>query len=230
MRNYWMRIVLGAMAIFTVGMVARALINRVHSGIHGVVEGSGPLSIPLAFIPFTLGGEKLGSLERVTLLRETPSRVTSVELEVELSDSVLARGLQGCRLAANLDSDGDGHRGVNIQRGPFGDGTFWCAGDDSASAELVEYGHAVFRPGNVTVPLLLPPDLVTELQDLDLGGDSSPPISEAEVDSIASETERSLESVHVQRDRVDSLRREGLRRADSARRVLIQMADSTHSR
>jgi hypothetical protein len=230
MQKYWMRIALGALAIFAVGMVARALINRVHSRIHGVVEGSGPLSIPLAFIPFKLGEDKLGSLERVTLLRDTPRRVPSVELEVELTDSFVARGLEGCRLAANLDSDGDGQRGVNIQRGPFGEGTFWCAGDDSASAALVEYGHAVFRPGNVTVPLLLPPDLITELQDLDLGGDSSPPISEAEVDSIAAATERSLRSVDVQPDRVDSLRQEGRRRADSARRVLIRVADTSHSR
>lgn len=230
MQNYWLRIALGALAIFTVGMVARALIDRVHGRIHGVVEGSGPLSIPLAFIPFRLSGEKLGTLERVTLVRETPRKVTSVELEVELSDSVLARGLAGCRLAANLDSDEDGHRGVNVKRGPFGDGTFWCAGDDSTSAALVEYGHAVFRPGDVTVPLLLPPELIADLQDLNLGGDSSPAISEAEIDSIAAETERSLESAHLGRDRLDSLRQEGLRRADSARRVLIQMADSSRSR
>jgi hypothetical protein len=230
MRNYWVRIALGAVAIFTVGMIARSLINRVHSGIHGVVEGSGPLSIPLAFVPFKLSGEKLGTLERVTLVRDTPRRVTSVELEVELSDSLLARGLEGCRLAANPDSDGDGHRGVNIQRGPFEQGTFWCAGNDSASAALVEYGHAEFDPGDVTVPLLLPPDLIAELQDLDLGDDSAPPISEAEVDSIAGKAERSPGSMRVQRDRVDSLRQEGRRRADSARRVLTQMADSTRSR
>jgi hypothetical protein len=230
MRNYWMRIALGALAIFTVGMIGRALINRVHSGIHGVVEGSGPLSIPLAFIPFRLGGDKLGSLERVTLRRETPSRVTSVELEVELNDSLVARGLAGCRLAANLDSDADGGRGVDIRRGPFGEGNFWCAGKDSASAELVEYGSAVFRPGDVTVPLLLPPDLVDELQDLDLGDESSPPISKVEAESILAATKAIRESALVVRSQADSLRREGRRRADSARSVLIRVADSSQAR
>ena len=241
MRSYWMRIALGAVAIFTVGMVARALINRGIGGVRGVVEGSGPISIPLAFIPFRLGGDKLGTLERVTLNRETPSRVTSVELEVELTDSLLAGGLQGCRLAANLESEGDGHRGVNVQRGPFGDGNFWCAGNDSASKELVEYGHAVFRPGNVTVPLLLPPDLVDDLQNLDLGGDEAPPMSEAAAESLSQAAEAEAESVvtaaRISRDsarmmssQIDSIRQEGRRRADSARRVITQMADSARSR
>lgn len=235
MRRYWMRIALGALAIFAVGMVARSLINRGIGGVRGVVEGSGPLSIPLAFIPFRLGGDKLGSLERVTLTRETPRRVTSVELEIELSDSFLARGLEGCRLAANFDSEEAGNRGVDIQRGPFGDGNFWCAGDDSASAALVEYGHAVFRPGDVTVPLLLPRGLVDELQDLDVGDDHSPPISEAQADSIEMRTDSIVTTTmnresRPRRNQVDSLRREGRRRADSARGVLTRMADSSHSR
>jgi hypothetical protein len=231
MRNYWLRIALGALAIFTVGMIARALINRGLGGVHRVVEGSGPLSIPLAFIPFRLGGEKLGTLQRVTLEREAPDHVSRVELEVKLSDSALARGLEGCRLAANLDSDKDAHRGINIHRGPFTEGSFWCAEEDPADSALVEYGEAVFHPGDVTVPLYLPSSLVEELQNLDLGDDSMPPPGQAEADSIMAAAELSAESLHVLRDRmVDSLRTEGRRRADSTRRVLRKMADSTRSR
>jgi hypothetical protein len=231
MRNYWMRIVLGALAIFTVGMIGHTLVHRGIGSVQGVVHGSGPISIPLAFIPFKLHGDKLGSLERVTLRREAPNRVTRVELEVKLSDSVLARGLEGCRLAANLDSDAPGQPGINVHRGPFGEGSFWCAEDDSTDVGLVEYGQAVFHPGDVTVPLLLPRSLVDELQNLDLGHESTPPIAKAQVDSIMAATELSADSVNAVRDRmIDSLRTEGRRRADSARRVLRQMADSTRSR
>ena len=93
------------MAIFVVGMIGLSLVRRGLGTVHGVVHGSGPISIPLAFIPFQLNGDKLGTLQRVTLQREAPNRVTSVELEVKLSDSLLARGLEGCRLAANVESD-----------------------------------------------------------------------------------------------------------------------------
>ena len=157
--------------------------------------------------------------------------MSSVELEVELSDSVLARGLEGCRLAANLASDSQSDRAISIRRGPFPEGTFWCASNDSTDADLVEFGHAVFRPGDVTVPLYLSQSLVDELQDINLGGDSTPPVSEARADSITAAFEVRAESAHAVQERmVDSLRAEGLRRVDSARRVLTRVADSTRSR
>ncbi len=236
MRNYWMRIVLGALAIFTIGMIARALINRGLGGVRSVVGGSGPLSIPLAFIPFQLGGEKLGTLERVTLERVNPRHVTSVELEIKLTDSLLARGLEGCRLAANLDSK-DGHRRVS-------NNTFWCAEKPSTDTTLVEYGHAVFHPGEVSVPLYLPRDLVDELQNIDFGEDSVSSLAEAQAEAAMDAEEEAIEAqaesaVTAERARVepsvrrayrDSIRLEGQRRADSTRRVIIRVADSTHSR
>jgi len=243
MRNYWMRIALGALAIFTVGMTARALINHGIGSVKGVVEGSGPLSIPLAFIPFELSGNKLGTFERVTLERTAPRSVSSVRLEVKLADSTLARGLEGCRLAANLDPDSSGEHNINIERGRFAEGTFWCANDAATDTALVEYGQAVFRPGDVTVPLYLPQGLVAELQDINFDDENSPDASaeveaavqevidstiEAVVDStVAAEQARAGIGPAVRVGLLDSLRAEGMRRADSARRELSRMADST---
>jgi hypothetical protein len=158
--------------------------------------------------------------------------VTSVELEVKLSDSLLARGLEGCRLAANLESETPGRPGVNIHRGPFTEGSFWCAKDDSTSENLVEYGHAVFHPGNVTVPLLLSEGLVDELQDLDLGGDSTPPVDKVQLDSVIAAARLAADSVQkaVHARMSDSLRAEGRRRSDSIRSVVRRMADSARSR
>jgi hypothetical protein len=243
MRNYWMRIALGALAIFTVGMIGRALINRGIGSVKHVVEGSGPLSIPLAFIPFELSGNKLGTFERVTLERTAPRSVSSVRLEVKLSDSTLARGLEGCRLAANLDSDEKGDHNINIERGRFAEGTFWCANDAATDTALVEYGQAVFRPGNVTVPLYLHHGLVAELQNIDFDQDSTDALAEAAaeaateaaiestveavVDStVAAEQARARIGPVVRARMLDSLRAEGVRRADSARRELSRMADS----
>ena len=232
MRNYWLRIALGALAIFTVGMVAHSLIHRGLGSVKGVVEGSGPLSIPLAFVPFRLGGDKLGTLERLTLRRETPTRVTSVELAIKLKDSLLARGLEGCRLAANLEDDGDGDPGVHIKRGSFSDGTFWCAGKDSTDdAKLVQYGHALLKPGNITIPLYLEQDLVDELQNLDFGADTTSPVAEAQIESTVEAAQLKAESAVAAMDvhdrTLDSLRAEGTRRADSARGVRVPRSART---
>ena len=244
MRNYWLRIALGALAIFMVGMIGRALINRGIGSVKGVVEGSGPLSIPLAFIPFELSGNKLGTFERVTLERTAPRSVSSVRLEVKLADSALARGLEGCRLAANLDKDENGDHNINLERGRFAEGTFWCADGAATDTALVEYGQAVFRPGNVTVPLYLPPGLVAELQDIDFDEEDSTDTTakaavEAAVDStieavvdstVAAEQARARIGPALRARMVDSLRAEGIRRADSTRRVVTRMADSTRGK
>jgi len=241
MKNYWLRIALGALAIFTVGMTGRALINRGIGSVKGVVEGSGPLSIPLAFIPFELNGNKLGTFERVTLERTAPRSVSHVRLEVKLADSTLARGLEGCRLAANIDEDSSGEHNINIERGRFAEGTFWCANDAATDTALVEYGQAVFRPGDVTVPLYLPQGLVAELQDIDFDKDSEASAAaeaavEAAVDStidavvestVAAEQAKVRIGPAVKVGMLDSLRAEGVRRADSARRELSRMADSS---
>lgn len=238
MRNYWVRIALGALGVFAVGMIAVTLVRRGVAKVSDVVKGSGPLSIPLAIIPFQLNGNKLGNLQRLVLYRETPQKVTSVQLEVKLDDSLLARGLEGCRLAANLDGETHHGPGIHVRAAGWNKGTFWCS-KEGADSGLVEYGHAVFHPGEVTVPLLLPQGLVDDLRKGDFGDDSdsadiADSISEAveaRADSIANAAERMADSITQQGDRLaDSLRAEGQRRADSARVGARRMADSARAR
>jgi hypothetical protein len=243
MRNYWFRILLGALAVFAVGMVGVTLVRGGVAKVHTMVEGEGPINIPLAFIPFTLDGHKLGTLERVTLNRDSPRHVSSVEVAVDLRDSLMAHGLQGCRLMANLDSDPD-RPGVDIRRGSFSDGAFHCLGSDSAPPEFVEFGQAVFQPGNVRTPLFLARDLVDELQqsDVPVAADSAAETVEAEADSIAEEAERRGDSMERSASRMadsikrrfegfgDSLRAEGLRRGDSIKGAMQKMADSLQAK
>jgi hypothetical protein len=217
MRNYWLKILLGALGIFAVGMIGVSLVRGGIAKVHSVVEGEGPITIPLGLIPFVLAGERLGKLDRVTLHRESPSRVSAVELQVNLSDSLLAQGLSGCRLAANFEGDTT-DRGVNIRVNRNRNGAFHCVPEDSMPSDLVEYGVAIFHPGEVEVPLLLPADVVTELQSLDFGhgsmrasrGDSSTQITAPNADSIRAEVARQLELV-------DSVRSLAHRFGDSVR-------------
>jgi hypothetical protein len=243
MRNYWIRIVLGALAVFAVGMVGVTLVRGGMAKVHNVVEGDGPINIPLAFIPFTLDGQKLGTLDRVTLNRDSPRHVSSVELAVDLSDSLMAQGLQGCRLMANLDSDPE-RPGIDIHRGSFSSGAFHCLGGDSVPPEFVEFGQVVFQPGSVRTPLFLTRDLVHDLQQsgVPVAADSASEAVEEQADSIAEEAERQGDSIEQSASRMadsiqrrfkgfgDSLRAEGLRRGDSIKQAMRQMADSLHGK
>ena len=121
MRSYWMRILLGALAIFAIGMVGVSLVRRTRDKVTEVVTGTGPLSIPVPFAPFQLDGNKLGTVERVVINREAPKKVSSIDLEVKLTDSLVAQGLAGCRLAANVESDSTRPGDVNVHVNRLGD-------------------------------------------------------------------------------------------------------------
>jgi hypothetical protein len=217
MRNYWLKILFGALGVFAIGMIGVTMIRGGIAKVHTVVSGAGPITVPLGLIPFVLAGERLGNLDRVTLHRESPSHVTAVELEVNLADSLLAQGLSGCLLAANLSGDST-NQGVNIKVGRKRGGAFHCVPEDSVPSDLVEYGVAILRPGDIEVPLLLPVDVVTELQSLDFGhsspeaglGDSVPEIAVPDADSIQASVAREL-------SRVDSVTATVRRFADSIR-------------
>jgi hypothetical protein len=244
MRNYWARIAFGALAIFTVGMIGVSLARQGVGRVRGVVEGSGPITVPIPFVPFKLDGRKLGTLDKVVLLRDAPKRISAVELQVKLRDSVMARGLEGCRLAANFDAQHN-RRGVDVNVGPLSTGVFSCFHGNDSSAQLQEFGRAVFQPGGVSVPLLLPNDLVDDLKQGNFGsGDEDSAASaeqaraesiaeaaDAQADSITAAVEARADSIAGRSERlVDSLRAEGERRADSTRRAGSHMVDSARRR
>lgn len=244
MRNYWMRIVLGAVAIFAVGMIGISLVRRGLHGVHEVAEGTSPIRVPLAFVPFKLEGRNLGKVSKLVLYRSAPKQLSSVELEVKLADSVLARGLEGCRLVANLDDSKRPNDGRQVEVGSLSRGVFSCLQGDDSAGQFQDFGRAIFQPGNVSVPLLLPKDMVDDLQqgNFDSGEDSAAALTEAQADSIADAVEAQAESISNVAERhvdsimrrnerlLDSLRREGERRADSTRRSALRVADSARGR
>jgi hypothetical protein len=199
-----------------------------------VVEGSGPISVPLAFIPFHLNGQKLGTVSRVVLLRETPKQISAVQLEAKVRDSAVARGLAGCRLTANLDKD-QSPGTIHIRTGENTVGVFTCLHAGDSAPGFQEFGQATFQPGGVTVPLLLPDDMVNDLREghFDNSGmeDSVTAAAEAQAESIGNAAEARADSITEAASQradsilahrqglIDSLRAEGRRRADSVRQA-----------
>ena len=239
MRSYWLRILLGALAVFTVGMVGVTLFRHGREKVTQVVAGNGPLTIPLPFVPFQLDGNKLGTVERMVVNREAPKKVSSIDLEVKLDDSLVAQGLAGCRLAANLESDSVKRGDLNVHVNRMGDRAFFfCAKSDSA---LVPFGTVTMHPGDVTVPLLVRQSLAEALESgqwAEDEADSADAIAER-AESLADAAQERADSIaELHRDRGrdaarlansrlgDSLRAEGLRRADSVRRAVGRMVDS----
>jgi hypothetical protein len=214
-------------------MIGVTLAKQGVGRVRNVVEGSGPISLPLAFIPFKLDGQRLGNVSRVMLLRESPKQISAVELEATVRDSAVAGGLAGCRLTANFEADRS-DKGTRIQAGPRSPGVFTCLHPgDSVPKGFQEFGRATFQPGNVTVPLLLPDDMVNDLREGQFDSDSVDSIgaaAEARAESIGAEAEARADSISTAAESradsivahsqklVDSLREEGERRADSARR------------
>jgi hypothetical protein len=229
MRNYWLRIAFGALAVFVVGMIGVTLARQGVGRVRGVMEGTGPISLPIPFVAFKLDGQKLGTLERVVLLRDTPKQISSVELQIKLRDSVVARGLEGCRLAANFEAS-HGDHGVKVKADPLSSGVFSCFHGRDSAAGLQEFGQAVFQPGGVTVPLLLPNDVVHDLKKGDFGSDedSAAAISQARADSIANAAESRADSITAAaEERASSIQARGERLADSLREEGERRADST---
>ncbi len=156
MTSYWTRILLGALAIFAAGMAVLWVTRRGVDRVHSVVDTSDPLTIPTPFVPFKLDGERLGRINRVTFVRETPRRVTAVELAVELSDSATAARLEPCLLVV------DDLRNIDERT------TFRCGGPtDTASARVVAFGTVRVKGLDRAVPLFLPIDVVQAIRDLD---------------------------------------------------------------
>ncbi len=229
MRTYWLKIILGALAIFVVGMLAVTGIRRASHGVREITEGSGNITIPLPFgiLPFKVDGERLGSIERVTLERSAPKVITSLRLVAKLDSGIGPERLDGCVLA--------GHRVTELDE----TSTFECLRTDSAAAVApAPAAHAGTRDSSgagVTVaeapaapalepfgvvvvgdrefPLMLTPSDIAEFQDRPT---PDRPVGAIDTDSLTNAINRHVDSAMQS---ADSALRQATRLADSVRRV-----------
>lgn len=98
MRRYWIKIFLGAFLIFGVGFTlyaaGRGMVHRVDS--------DQDITIPFgSLLPFTVGGERMGSIRSLTIRRSAPKVVTGFAVRVRLTDSAKLSRLEACRMAVN---------------------------------------------------------------------------------------------------------------------------------
>lgn len=228
MKNYWLRIGLGAFAVFAVGMILVTLFHKGESRVRSVVNSADPITIPLAFIPFTMGGQKLGTLKEVVLERSSPHQVEHVRLRVRLNDAASISRVNGCRLAADFDWD-KGPGGVSVSHARYEQGTFRCIRGGSAPG-MVEYGTVTLDPPGTTVPLLIPSDVADDLRKGDFNdaaADSAAALAETRADSLSDAIEARADSLEqVGESLAQRVEEQSQARADSIRQAVARKMDS----
>jgi hypothetical protein len=222
MRNYWLRILFGAVAIFAVGMVGVTLARQGMGHVRGVVEGSGPITLPVGFLPFKLDGEKIGTIQSIRILRNAPKQVRSVHVAVRLADSVAPNRLEPCILVAQ------GFEDINSET------TVLCSNaEDTVGENLAVVGEINLRPSHRSFQLFMPRDAIQELTDSDfvfVGQDSASAVGLRE-DSIARAAEHLTDSIlEAKRPQLESLGVNVPRRPRRQRNATPQVADSARQR
>ena len=202
MQRYWVRIAVGALAVFAVGMVCISLVRSVIANVRVLATSDRPIGIPLALLPFRVAGDELGTVRRLELLRSSPSEVNGIRLTVRLKDSTDAGKLRDCAVTLL------GHQVFGGREG------FVCSSPaDSAAERLEKMGEIRVEPGGLVRALLVPGDHAANWR-ADL------------YDTAAARAE--LEALKAER-LADSTARAVVVSADSARAVIDIRGDSLRS-
>ena len=162
MNRYWIRIALGSVLVFCLGLGALALVRKGKAEVSNFLA-SAATRLPLRFanIGFRLDGRKLGELTGVDVVRKSPDDIGRVTGHVELTAADATAALEHCALAVD-DMNRLSERT-----------TFYCAGQSELdSGSLIEVGEIRFQPGDFSRPLFLPERVVddwrrSEIQRLD---------------------------------------------------------------
>jgi len=196
MRSYWVRIVFGACAIFVVGYAGVYAVRKSVHRFRSLTESSESVSIPLAFLPFTLDGVKAGTFKQVRIERDAPKSLTGIMVRIALVDSADVQRIQACRITLQ----GNGHD-FDPSRG------FRCLAPDEVDSSLVPFGQVRFsvRHGeDFSVPLLLDSSAVADMRNSGKAEISATVGAEAEAraeaagrraDSITTAVNRQVDSI-----------------------------------
>ena len=189
MRNYWLKIALGSLVIFAVGMAIASMVNKGRNAVHDLAVGTGPITVPLlGAVPFVLDGERLGSVSQLTMYRSAPKIPSSFRVVVSLPDSVPSERLGRCIILVDPERSSSGrHFDINAKT------AFRClASADTAGKELEPFGTLAIRSRPDSVPFLLPRQVIQDIQTGDSTETDSVPADLG--DSIAASVHRAMDS------------------------------------
>lgn len=97
MRKYWMKIALGALAVFALGMLVVRGIASGRTKVERIMDGTDAVTIPFAFVPFRLDGNRVGTIDKVKLIRDGED-IDGAVLTVDLAEGTSPEVLDRCIL------------------------------------------------------------------------------------------------------------------------------------
>src|SRR5262249_17518268 len=139
MKRYWIRIALGALLIFGVGMAGLAAVRKGTAEVRSFLATTASrLPLKFANIGFQLAGRHIGELAGLDIVRKGATDLGRVTGHVELTDADALDQLGDCTLTL------EDPRHMDAQT------SFSCAGQaDLRSGRLVQVGEFTFQPGKL---------------------------------------------------------------------------------
>ncbi len=192
MRNYWLKIALGVLVIFAIGMGIARAVDKGRDAVHAIAEGTGPITVPLlGAVPFILDGHHLGSVSQLTMYRSAPKVPSSFRVVVSLPDSVASDVLAKCIILVDPERNSSG-RHFNIDAKT----AFRCLTPaDSAGKDLEPFGMLAIRSRSDSFPFLLAREVIQDIQTEYSRDDDSVPADLG--DSIQASVRRAMDSANA---------------------------------
>jgi hypothetical protein len=169
MKSFWLKIGFGALGVFLAGMMLITLGRHAKTAaaqaITTALQSNAFTSVASAAsdLPFRLEGDRIGTVQHVSIHRGQTGALPEVNLVVQLSDPGAERQLHDCVLLPERDQQVDFDRGFTCAEGMKGD--------------LVEVGRVQFIPANFNRPIVVTRNVARDMSkgdpfeaNADLGG------------------------------------------------------------
>lgn len=152
--KYWLKILLGMLAIFASGMFVAKGVEAGKSRVVGFVESTEPLTVPLLGMPFRTNRGELGRMERMRIERSSPREIEGFHLSVTLDDAVDVDQFDLCEITVSDPDTIDEHT------------SFDCLTQaDSGYDALVQFGTITFAPSGEVHKLMIPEQQRDEIRN-----------------------------------------------------------------
>lgn len=143
--KYWIKVVLGMLAVFAAGMFIRYGVMQGKSKVEELTEGTSSISIPMLGMGFRTSKGELGSIQRLHVDRSAPKQVSGFRLAVTLNDGVDVDQFDNCEITVANPEQIDENT------------SFAClTAADPGFEELVQFGSITFQPSGETHRLMIP--------------------------------------------------------------------------